>query len=174
MVNASSVKSFKTPLDANWLSLFPYVPIQPTSSHNPFLLHKSSHLEIHTYLTLFIYHPTWSFIVFLTLPTTVPWTLLQYIVKWLLVKDVSRLMEGGGTADAPPHWHYSSCDCVKLVNNLKYAQYSQSSRMFGIKWYVLNWTISKTPYILLKAVLYLQIWLSRIYFVCEFFAVNRL
>ncbi len=36
IINTSSVKSFKTLLDAHRQSLFPEIPIKPTSSHNPF------------------------------------------------------------------------------------------------------------------------------------------
>ncbi len=62
IVSASSVKSFKTLLDAHWQSLFP-------SSHNPFPQYTSTHAKkTHTQMTLPIYphQPTWSFIVVFT------------------------------------------------------------------------------------------------------------
>ncbi len=39
IVNASSVKSFKTFLEANWLSLLPEAPVQPSVALNPFPLY---------------------------------------------------------------------------------------------------------------------------------------
>ncbi len=57
IVNASSVKSFKTPLDAHWQSLCPEVPILPISSHNPFPQHTSTHAKTNTLITFPICPP---------------------------------------------------------------------------------------------------------------------
>ncbi len=45
VVKASSVKSFKTLLEAHWQSMFPEEPIKPTSSHNPFPRHTWTHVK---------------------------------------------------------------------------------------------------------------------------------
>ncbi len=57
IVKASSVKSFKTLLDAHWQSLFPEVS---TSSHNPFPQPTSAHVKNSPR------HSTWSFLVVFT------------------------------------------------------------------------------------------------------------
>ncbi len=43
--NKLPAEIFKAFLDAHWQSLFPEVPILPTSSHNPFPQHTSTHVK---------------------------------------------------------------------------------------------------------------------------------
>ncbi len=66
IVNAPSVKSVKTLLGTNYLSLFPEINVKSTSSYNPFPLHSWPHLETHIYITLFTVHSRWSVIVVIT------------------------------------------------------------------------------------------------------------